>query len=160
MSTEKNKTACFTGHRQIPAEEEEKIRARLDEVIADLIGHGIECFAAGGALGFDTMAAQAVLRTKEQYPHIRLILVLPFPEHGRRWSEYNREVYEKIKALADEIEYTSEHYTRFCMFERDRRLVDRACVCVAYQTKDTGGTAYTVKYAKSKGLRIINLADE
>ncbi len=154
----KNKTACFTGHRQIPAEEEEKIRARLDEVIADLIGQGIECFAAGGALGFDTMAAQAVLRAKEQHPQIRLILILPFPDHGGRWSERNRKAYEEIIAQADEVEYATEHYTRFCMFARNRRLVDRACVCVAYQTKDTGGTAYTVKYARSKGLRIINLA--
>ena len=159
MSIIETRTACFTGHRQIPAEEEEKISAQLDEVIADLIGQGIECFAAGGALGFDTMAAQAVLRTKEQYPHIRLILVLPFPEHGRRWTDQNRRIYEEIKTQADEIEYVSEHYTRFCMFERDRRLVDRACVCVAYQMKDTGGTAYTVKYARSKGLQIINLAD-
>ena len=160
MEDNKTKTACFTGHRQIPAEEEEKIRARLDEVIADLIGQGIECFAAGGALGFDTMAAQAVLRAKEKKPHIRLILVLPFPEHGRRWSESNRNVYEEIKSQADEIEYATERYTRFCMFARNRRLVERACVCVAYQTKDTGGTAYTVEYAQSKGLRIINLADE
>lgn len=159
MSYEKNKTACFAGHRQIPAEEEEKISARLDEVIADLIGQGIECFAEGGALGFDTMAAQAVLRAREKHPHIRLILVLPFPEHGRRWSERNRKVYEEIKSQADKTEFTSEHYTRFCMFARNRQLVERSCVCVAYQTKETGGTAYTVKYACSKGLRIINLAD-
>ena len=158
MSYEKSITACFTGHRQIPAEEEERICTRLDEVIADLIGRGIQCFATGGALGFDTMAAQAVLRAKEIHPHIRLILVLPFPDQGRRWSECNRKVYEEIKSQADEIEYTSEHYTRFCMFARNRRLVERSCVCVAYQTTDTGGTAYTVKYASSKGLRIINLA--
>ena len=159
MSYEKSITACFTGHRQIPADEEEKIRARLDAAIADLIGHGIECFAAGGALGFDTMAALAILRAKDTHPHIRLILVLPFPEHGRRWSERNRKDYEEIKSQADEVEYAAEHYTRFCMFVRNRRLVERACVCVAYQTKDTGGTAYTVKYARSKGLWIINLAD-
>jgi len=159
MSIIETRIACFTGHRQIPAEEEEKISARLDEVIADFIGQGIECFAAGGALGFDTMAAQAVLRAKEQHPQIRLILVLPFPEHGRRWSERNQRVYEEIKLQADEIDYSSEHYTRFCMFARNRRLVERSCVCVAYQMKDTGGTAYTVKYARSKGLRIINLAD-
>ena len=160
MSIIETRTACFTGHRQIPTEEEEKIRARLDEVIEDLIGQGIDCFAAGGALGFDTMAAQAVLRAKEKYPHIRLILVLPFPDQSKRWSERNRKVYEEIKLQADEVEYTSEHYTRFCMFARNWRLVERACVCVAYQTKDTGGTAYTVKYARSKELRIINIASK
>ena len=158
MSDNKNKIACFTGHRQIPAEEEEKIRALLDEVITDLIGQGIECFAAGGALGFDTIAAQAILRAKVTHPQIRLILILPFPDQSRRWSERNRKVYEEIKSQADEIEYASERYTRFCMFVRNRRLAECACVCVAYQTKDTGGTAYTVNYARAQSLQIINLA--
>ena len=160
MSYEKLKTACFTGHRQIPAGEEEKIRARLDEVIAELIGQGIERFATGGARGFDTLAAQAILRAKETHPQIRLILILPFPGQAKRWPEHNRKIYEAIKSQADEIEYASEQYTRFCMLERDRLLVKRACVCAAYQTKDTGGTAYTVKYARANGLRIISLAEE
>ena len=120
MSRFETRTACFTGHRQIPAEEEEKIRARLDEVIADLIGQGIECYAAGGALGFDTMAAQAVLRAKVAHPQIRLILILPFPDQSKRWSERNRKVYKEIIAQADEVEYAAEHYTRFCMFARNR----------------------------------------
>ena len=30
-----------------------------------------------GALGFDTIAAQAVLSVKETYPEVKLILVLP-----------------------------------------------------------------------------------
>ena len=160
MEKEKTRTACFTGHRQIPAGEEGKVRARLDAVIEDLIAQGIDRFAAGGALGFDTMAAQSVLRAKETHPHIRLILVLPFHEHGRRWSKENQKVFEEIRERADEIEYAAEHYTRFCMFARDRRLVERACVCVAWQTRDTGGTAYTVKYARAKSLRIINLAED
>ena len=98
MSDNKNKTACFTGHRQIPAEDEQKIRTRLEEVIADLISEGIGCFSCGGALGFDTVAAQAVLRAKETHPQIKLILILPFPEQGRRWTEQNRRTYEEIKS--------------------------------------------------------------
>ena len=34
-------------------------------------------FGAGGALGFDTLAAQTVLDLKKDYPQIKLILVLP-----------------------------------------------------------------------------------
>ena len=31
-------------------------------------------------------------------------------------------------------------------------------VCVCYLNRESGGTAYTVRYAKRKGLEIINLA--
>lgn len=44
------------------------------------------------------------------------------------------------------------------MLERNRHLVNSSSVCVCYLTKDTGGTAYTVKDAKQKGLQITNLA--
>ena len=43
------------------------------------------------------------------------------------------------------------------MFKRNRHLVDNSSVCVCYLTKDSGGTAYTVRYAKEKGLEIVNL---
>ncbi len=40
----------------------------------------------------------------------------------------------------------------------NRYLVDNSGVCVCYLTRDAGGTAYTVNYAKRQGLEIINLA--
>lgn len=46
------------------------------------------------------------------------------------------------------------------MFKRNRHLVDNSSVCVAYLTANSGGTAYTVNYAESKGLKIINLAEQ
>ena len=82
----RDKTACFTGHRKIPFEQTEAIKQRLKEAIVDLINNGYCFFGAGGALGFDTMAAQAVLSLKAQYPHIRLILVLPCLTQTSHWS--------------------------------------------------------------------------
>lgn len=34
-------------------------------------------------------------------------------------------------------------------------MVDFSSVCIAYQYKATGGTAYTTRYAQNRGLRII-----
>ena len=70
-------TCCFTGHRIIPSGEKETIRNLLETAIEKAIQDGYRFFGAGGALGFDTLAAQTVLTLKQQYPHIRLILVLP-----------------------------------------------------------------------------------
>lgn len=109
-------------------------------------------------MGFDTLAAQTVLKLKETYPQIKLILVLPCLTQTRGWKETDVKEYERIKSLADKVVYTSQEYTRGCMFKRNRHLVDFSSLCIAYLTKDEGGTAYTVKYAKQNGLNIINLA--
>ena len=61
---------------------------------------------------------------------------------------------------ANKVVYTSQEYTRDCMFKRNRHLVDYSSVCICYLNKSTGGTAYTVEYAKKRGLQIINLAEK
>ena len=38
---------------------------------------GIRAYEAGGALGFDALAAQTVIRLRESCPGMKLILVLP-----------------------------------------------------------------------------------
>ena len=156
----KNHTCCFTGHRLIPAEEYDMISARLEATLVQLIHRGYQFFGAGGALGFDTLAAMTVLKLKKDYPHIKLILVLPCADQASRWKASDVQVYEYIKSRADKVVYISEHYTADCMFRRNRHLVDNSSVCIAYCTKDEGGTAYTVAYARSRSARTINLANK
>ena len=48
----------------------------------------------------------------------------------------------------------------FVAKKRNRMLVDGADYCVAFLAKNEGGTAYTCKYALSKGVELINLYDE
>ena len=152
-------TVCFTGHRDIPLRYVRAIELRLEAVLRDLIAKGYTDFAAGGALGFDTLAARMVLWLRDQYPHIKLHLILPCRNQTRGWSMRDIEIYEDILRDADDYLYTSEEYTRGCMHKRNRHLVDMSSVCVCYLTKDKGGTAYTVKYASNNNLRIINIAE-
>lgn len=130
----------------------------MEKTIINLIDRGIRFFGAGGALGFDTLAAQTVLRLKKKYSDIKLILVLPCLTQARGWPTEDVEEYERIKAQADKVIYTAQEYTKGCMHKRNRHLVDHSSVCVCYLTKDNGGTAYTVDYAEKRGLEIINLA--
>lgn len=115
-------------------------------------------FGAGGALGFDTLAAQCVLSLRKRYPHIKLILVLLCTAQTKGWSKNDIAIYEEIKSQADKVVYTSREYSRGCMFKRNRHLVNGSSVCIAYLTQEKGGTAYTVNYAKEQGLAVINLA--
>ena len=152
-------TCCFTGHRVIPSGEKETIRNLLETTIEKAIQDGYRFFRTGGALGFDTLAAQTVLTLKQQYPHIRLILVLPCINQANGWKQADIDEYERIKSLADKVVYTSTEYTYGCMHKRNRHLVDNSSLCICYLTKVSGGTAYTVRYAESKKISVFNLAD-
>lgn len=153
----KETTCCFTGHRNLPEGERTRIEARLESAIAGFVQRGYRTFCAGGALGFDTLAAQTVLRLKGMYPQIKLSLFLPCKDQTRRWCEEDCAVYDAILAQADEVQYVSEHYFSGCMQARNRALVDASSVCICYLTQESGGTAYTIKYAQRKGLEIINV---
>ncbi len=156
----KSRTVCFTGHRKIPPKRIDILARRLKTVIIELIDKGYTYFGAGGALGFDTLAAQIVLDLKTHYPQIKLILVLPCLSQADAWSSEDKSIYESIKANADKVVYTSREYTKGCMHKRNRHLIDNSTVCVCYLTEKNGGTAYTVEYAKKKNLAVINIADE
>jgi len=152
----KEKTCCFTGHREI-SDNEDKLRLLLKQVLVDLINSGIKYFGSGGARGFDTLAAQTVIELKSTFPHIKLILVLPCRCQSKGWNHNDILIYEHIKKHADKIKTLSEHYYDGCMFARNRHLVNCSSVCVCYKRKAHGGTAYTVRYAIQHGLRIIEL---
>ena len=154
----KSRTACFTGHRRIP--QDRNLSKALHDTILQLINAGYCYFGAGGALGFDTLAAETVLALKTKFPHIKLILVLPCLTQANGWSMADKKRYAEIKQAADKVVYTSQNYSFGCMHKRNRHLVDNSSVCVCYLTEAKGGTFYTVNYAREKGLQVINVAEQ
>ncbi len=153
----RNQTCCFTGHRVIPPLERHTASKALENAVIESIENGYRYFGAGGALGFDMMAALTVLRLRNKYPQIKLILVLPCENQTRNWKAVDIEKYEHIKSQANKVVYVSKEYTRDCMHKRNRHLVDNSSLCICYLSKPSGGTAYTVNYAKDNGLKVINL---
>lgn len=154
-----NQTCCFSGHRYIAPQDIEAVYETTKEVISMLASKGVKYFGTGGALGFDTIAAQAVLAIKDTHPEIKLILVLPCENQTKYWNQTDIDVYNDILAKADKVKYLSKTYYDGCMQKRNRHLVDCSSYCVCYFKKHTGGTAYTVSYAKSKNLKIINVCN-
>ena len=155
---DKSKVACFSGHRKLPQNCEE-LRVALKKAVVGLIERGVIFFGAGGALGFDMLAEETVLKLKEEYPHIRLILVLPCPPEQQtlHWHDEQRRRYYDILEKADKVRILSPRYTSDCMLARDRHLVNNSAHLVCYLRKQSGGTAYTVNYAAAHGLKIIKL---
>ena len=157
MRSIKEQTCCFTGHREITLPVE-TIQYNLEKQLKELISFGVIYYGAGGALGFDTIAALTVIKLRQIYPQIKLIMVLPCKEQTKGWNSNDIGIYNYILNKADKVVYTSENYYPGCMHKRNRALVSDSDFCIAYITQTTGGSAYTVELAKKKGVEIINLA--
>lgn len=153
------KTACFTGHRKISAAHMMALPTLLKAEIQRQADAGVVNFRAGGAIGFDTLAALCVLEQKKHCPAIQLHLILPCRDQDATWSEEDRHVYRFVLAHADSVTYIRDRYSDGCMLERDRRLVQGSDVCIAFLTQSKGGTAYTVAQALKSGLEFVNLFD-
>lgn len=155
---DKLKVACFSGHRNLPKDRTE-LRTNLEKAIIELIEREVVFFGNGGALGFDQLAAETVLQLKEEYPHIRLVMVLPCPpEHqSLKWNDEQKKRYYEILKQADKVRILSPRYTSSCMLDRNRHLVDNSAYLICYLRERSGGTFYTVNYAERQGLRILQI---
>ena len=148
----------FTGHRWVPEQELTRLRRRLIDTVETLYAEGYRTFCAGGALGFDRMAADIVLALRQRYPDLSLLLMVPCRDQAARWGAVDREIYERQLRDADEVRVLSERYHDGCMRERNRRMIDLADCCVAYVTSSHSGSAQTVRMAEARGIPVVNLA--
>lgn len=160
-------SCCFTGHRNISPDKLSGLVDKLYFEVGYLAEHGIENFYAGGALGFDTLAALTVLRHKQKGSNVKLHLVLPHPEQSRSWSPRDVEVYNDILRRADSSTMICDHYHGGVMHMRNRAMVDASGICICFWDKENmssektgGGTLYTVNYARKMHRKLINLWDE
>jgi uncharacterized phage-like protein YoqJ len=152
-------TCCFTGHRTIPKAEESAIRHRTALAILGFYHKGYRRFIAGGALGFDTVAAEIVLALKEKHADLSLVLALPCADQAARWTAAEKAHYEAIKARADEVICLTPTYFDGCMQARNRYMVDASSACIAYMTRPYSGAGQTVRMAEKAGLPVINVAN-
>ena len=137
------------------------MRNKLIQVLEPLINDGATDFYAGGAIGFDTLAASTVIELRQQYPQIKLHLILPCckAEQTAKWTAAQVAEYDSILSVADSVEYISEHYYNGCMKARNARLVELADCCICYydNKKSASGTGQTIRMAVKEGLTIQNL---
>lgn len=155
----KSKTVCFSGHRVLH-DSKSDIENRLEAAVRECIADGSEVFITGGAIGFDTLAAWTVIRLRKEYPQIRLVLALPCPQEEQtlKWTQKQKAEYQEILSQADEVKILSDKYTSGCMLARNRYMVDNSGCLICYlRHKGRSGTYFTVNYARSRGVKFIEL---
>ena len=158
------KTACaFTGHRpkSFPWGYDESapgcvlLKEVLAVQISALAEQGVTDFLSGMAQGVDLWCAQIVLDLKKKNPALKLHANLPCEGQESKWSVLAREIYHSILEQADEVVYVGQEYSRGCMLERNRYMVDRSVRLIAvYDGAPKGGTFNTLAYAMRQGLKI------
>lgn len=154
---EKESTCCFTGSRSLKKEDYQNISELVKKEVVSLYQKGITNFICGGALGFDTIAAITVINLKTVCPDIKLHLALPCQNHFSMWSDSEIAQFKTISKHSDSIKYVSQQYQKYCMFKRNRYMIDNSAHCISYSTKSKGGTAYTVNYANQKNIPVTEL---
>lgn len=153
----KRMSVAFTGHRTIRTDRY-ALSVSLNEEVRFCYENGIRFFYVGCAVGFDMMAAYAVLEQKKQYPDMVLIAVVPYAGQDRYFKTEHKQKYADILHHADKVVVLSENYYSQCYAHRNDYMISHACRLIAYwDRKSAGGTSYTFNKAQKKKMVIHNL---
>lgn len=156
----REQTCCFTGHRNVPGKDVDQILERVEILVRALVKKGVKCFGVGGAIGFDTLVAQHLFWLRDiKHLNIKVILACPFDGFTSRWHQDQQDTFEQMLSHYDKVVYVSDRPSREAYLSRNRHLVDHSAYCIAYCTRNHGGTAYTVRYAMKNGVTVVNTAD-
>lgn len=158
-------SCCFTGHRVIPKADYDRIADCTEQAVKILAKAGYRYFICGGALGYDTLAAQIVLSTAKEYP-IELFLALPCHNQTEKWmykkdGAWDVREYQRIKGHACGIHYVRDLYEDGCMRERNVWMVEHSSFCISfYNGSSKSGAGQTYRIAKENGIIIYNVFNQ
>lgn len=179
------KSIAFTGHRpaQLGGYDENNptavaVKTKLKELILQAYDAGYRTFITGMAMGIDQWAGEIVAELKNNYTDIKLIAAVPFACQSNIWRTETKQSYLNILVSCDDIylidfqpdtsiafdelinlskkKNIDSKYTIIHKLEkRNQWMVDKADSIIAVFKNIPGGTANCIKYAQSKGKRII-----
>ena len=153
------KYTFLLGRRLMIKSENRKYRRILKKILKDQIAEGAKIFCNAAAIGFETLAAQTVIRMRKRkkYRHIKFYLLDFGHEQGFRWIVKTMESYEKIRQEADFILRVPDEESA-CdtqLYERVLRNADINTCCVCSAPFVLGNSYYLVDLARHLGLKVI-----
>ena len=109
------------------------------------------------ALGCDMYFAEAVLALRAERGGVTLEAAVPCLDQDRFWPERAQARYRRLLSMCDTRTVLEHSYSPGCMERRNRYMVDRSSVLVAVYNGGSGGTLNTIRYARSRGLTVLQL---
>ena len=145
------KVCVFFGHRLVL--DEEKIKAKLQKTVRDLIQKGVDTFWLGGYGEFDALAEQVTLDLKHEFPHIQRVFALAYLPKNKEDYLYMEKLYD-FMFYPEGVEVGPK---KFAITRRNKYLAEHADIVVAYVTGESGGAYQALKYAQKLNKKIILL---
>ena len=140
-------TCVFFGHRDAPP----TFCATLRKTIEELVHEGVTTFYVGHQGNFDLMVRQEFYRVKENDQHIDCVVVLAYPPFCCKQS------WELETLYPCGLENKPR---RYAMEHRNKWMLEKADVVVAYVERKWGVTVQNVERARRKGIRVVLLPRE
>ena len=138
------RSCFFIGHREAPRDVATDLASEVRRHITEL---GVREFIVGHYGRFDSMAGQAVIAAKREFPYIRLLLLIP---------------YHPAEAPVDLPEgYDGTYYPpgmesvprRFAIVRANRYMVDHTDYLIAYAWHPASNARELVEYAEARQKR-------
>lgn len=158
------KKVCFIGHRHIYNYKE--IREKLYNIVEEEIKNGCKFFTMGTHGEFDEMALSVCRELRKIYTDIEIEVVItsfktiePIIDHDPIFGDEKYIPYSDVKTTMYDIE--EEHYKRKIIVS-NQQMIDNCdtLICYVNPTKTYGGAILAYKYAKKKGLQLVNLYNQ
>ena len=149
------KTA-FIGHRQIFSK---TLPQRLIEAIKAEKKRGCFLFTMGTHEEFDRLALQSRRKLRGEHPELEIEVVLTNLHAIQKGDKWDGAPYSDVSTVLYDIEET--HYKQRITLS-NRKMIDTcdALICYVDEKAYRSGAKTAMRYAKRKGLRIINLYRE
>lgn len=150
-----SRACAMTGHRKLPREfDKNAVYDRLEE----LIKSGCDTFFCGMAEGFDLLALECLTDLKQKY-RIYIEACIPYAGQESKFCAEERKKYRELLSWCDKRTVIFPAYRNGCFLIRNKYMVDCCDVLLAYCTKSSGGSAFTVNYAREKEKEIVFIGE-
>ena len=142
------KSCFFIGHRDSSWELYPLVKA---EIINHIENYGVTEFIVGKYGAFDSICTSALSRIKQDYPHIKLYLLLPYlnqVSHDDIPTGFDGSIYP------EGLENTP---LRFAILKANKYAVDFCSYLIAHCHCNASNTAGLINYAKTRKSREIHI---
>lgn len=168
MELGRAETACFTGHRPkgLPWGYNENdprctaVKEKIEFAVLAAHDRGYCRFIAGGALGADMYAAEAVLKLKALYPQLHLVVCLPYPTFNANLRGSLGERFRRILLASDDVRVSSPAYNPGAYMARNADMVNASSLVIGIFNGIAGGTLNTLDYARQKNVETLVIPTE
>lgn len=148
---------CLIGHKKLWAKDIEK---RIETAIQTEIENGCTAFTMGTHGDFDHFALSACKRLRKIYKELNIEVVITSLNAIKKSNdEYRDNIYDDVKTVMYDIE---ESHPKRQITLSNRQMIDECdtLICYVDECEYRSGAKTALRYARKKGLKIVNLFRE